>query len=152
MEQVPPWTPSRTPTASAPVGVLLSLRSAPPLAAWRTTSAGRLALVLRWSVVGHGLRDRRPVRWGPEASPRDGTLADMDERGAKAIIEEVLRRQQAGDDTFLELVAADMVNHAAGPQGRDGLAGILRTLDHDLGPVTLEQHLLIGEGDTAAQH
>src|SRR4028119_683356 len=103
MEQVPPQTPSRSPTAPTPVGVLLSLRSAPPLAAWRTTSAGRLALVLRWSVVGHGLRDRRPVRWGPEASSRDGTLADMDERGAKAIIEEMLRRQQAGGDALAEL-------------------------------------------------
>jgi lactoylglutathione lyase len=51
----------------------------------------------------------------------------MDERGAKAIVEEMLRCQQEGDDTFLDLVAADMVNHAAGPQGRDGLAGILRT-------------------------
>jgi predicted ester cyclase len=77
----------------------------------------------------------------------------MDERGARAIVEEMLRRQQAGDDTFLdELVAVDMVNHAAGPQGRDGLARILRTIDHDLGPVTLEQHHLIGNGDTVAQH
>jgi lactoylglutathione lyase len=45
-----------------------------------------------------------------------------------------------------------MVNHAAGPQGRSGLAWILRTIDHDLGPVTLEQHHLIGNGDIVAQH
>jgi len=77
----------------------------------------------------------------------------MDERGARAIVEEMLRRQQAGDDTFLdELVAVDLVNHAAGPQGRSGLAWILRTIDHDLGPVTLEQHHLIGDGDIVAQH
>ena len=77
----------------------------------------------------------------------------MDGRGARAIVEEMLRRQQGGDYTFLdELVAVDMVNHAAGPQGRDGLARILRTIDHDLGPVTLEQHHLIGNGDTVAQH
>jgi predicted ester cyclase len=77
----------------------------------------------------------------------------MEGRGARAIVEEMLRRQRAGDDTYLhELVAADMVNHAAGPQGRNGLAQILRTLDHDLGPVTLEQHHLIGEGDIVAQH
>ena len=77
----------------------------------------------------------------------------MDERGARAIVEEMLRRQQAGDNTFLdELVAVDMVNHAAGPQGRSGLARILRTIDHDLGPVTLEQHHLIGNGDIVAQH
>jgi predicted ester cyclase len=77
----------------------------------------------------------------------------MGHRGARTVVEEMLRRQQAGDDTFLdELVAEDMVNHAAGPQGRSGLAAILRTIDHDLGPVTLEQHHLIGDGDIVAQH
>jgi predicted ester cyclase len=84
---------------------------------------------------------------------RDGTLPGMDQQGARTIVQEMLRRQQAGDHTFLdELVAVDMVNHAAGPQGRSGLAWILRTIDHDLGPVTLEQHHLIGNGDIVAQH
>jgi lactoylglutathione lyase len=45
-----------------------------------------------------------------------------------------------------------MVNHAAGPQGREGLDLILRIIDEDLGPVTVEQHHLIGEGDLVAQH
>ena len=77
----------------------------------------------------------------------------MDGPSAREIVEEALRRQQAGDDSFLdEFVAADMVNHAAGPQGRSGLAWILRTIDHDLGPVTVEQHHLIGNGDIVAQH
>jgi predicted ester cyclase len=76
----------------------------------------------------------------------------MERPGARTVVEEMLRRQQAGDDTFLELVAVDMVNHAAGPQGRSGLAQILRTIDHDLGPVTVEQHHLIGNGDLVAQH
>ena len=76
----------------------------------------------------------------------------MDGRDAKAIVGEMFRRQQAGDATFLELVAEDMVNHAAGPQGRSGLASILRTIDHDLGPVALDQHHLIGDGDIVAQH
>jgi predicted ester cyclase len=77
----------------------------------------------------------------------------MSERLPKEIVEEMLRRQQAGDDTVLDdLVAEDMVNHAAGPQGRDGLRRILRTIDDDLGPVTVEQHHLIGDGDLVAQH
>jgi lactoylglutathione lyase len=77
----------------------------------------------------------------------------MSESSARAIVAEMLRRQQAGDDTYLDdLIATDMVNHAAGPQGRSGLASILRTIDHDLGPVTLHQHHLIGEGDIVAQH
>ena len=51
-----------------------------------------------------------------------------------------------------DLVAEDMVNHAAGPQGRSGLAQTLSTIDHDLGPVTVEQHHLVGDGDVVAQH
>ena len=76
----------------------------------------------------------------------------MSEAGAKAVVEEMFRRQQAGDPTSLDLVATDMVNHAAGPQGRDGLELILRTIDQDLGPVTLEQHHLFSEGDLVTQH
>lgn len=77
----------------------------------------------------------------------------MSERSAKEVVEELFRRQQAGDNTALDdLVARDMVNHAAGLQGREGLKRILRTIDDDLGPVTVEQHHLIGEGDVVAQH
>jgi lactoylglutathione lyase len=73
--------------------------------------------------------------------------------GAKEVVEEMFRRLQAGDDTALDdLVAGDMVNHAAGSQGREGLKSILRTIDEDLGPVTIEQHHLLGEGDLVAQH
>ena len=71
---------------------------------------------------------------------------------AREVVEELLRRQQAGGELVLDdLVAEDMVNHAAGPQGRDGLAQILSTIDHDLGPVTVEQHHLVGDGDVVAQ-
>ncbi len=77
----------------------------------------------------------------------------MSERSAKDVVEEMFRRQQAGDESVLDdLVAEDMVNHAAGPQGREGLQRILTMIDHDLGPVTVEQHHLIGDGDLAAQH
>ena len=72
---------------------------------------------------------------------------------AREVVEELLRRQQAGADPVLDdLIAEDMVNHAAGLQGRSGLAQILATIDHDLGPVTIEQHHLIGDGDVVAQH
>lgn len=77
----------------------------------------------------------------------------MSERSAKDLIEEMARRLQAGDRTVLDdLVAADMVNHAAGPQGREGLRLILQTIDEDLGPVVHEQHHLFGEGDLVTQH
>jgi lactoylglutathione lyase len=76
-----------------------------------------------------------------------------DHRSARDVVEELFRRQQAGDDTAMDaLVAPDMINHAAGPQGREGLRTILRTLEADLGPVEVEQLHLIGEGDLVAQH
>jgi predicted ester cyclase len=72
---------------------------------------------------------------------------------AKDVVEEMFRRQQAGDDSFLDdLIAADLVNHAAGPQGREGLRQILRTIEGDLGPTSLEQHHLFGENDLVTQH
>jgi predicted ester cyclase len=77
----------------------------------------------------------------------------MNQRRAKDVIAEMFERQRAGDDTVLDdLVAQDMINHAAGPQGRDGSRDILRIIDNDLGPVTVEQHHLIGDGDLVAQH
>ena len=77
----------------------------------------------------------------------------MTEPSAKEVVDEMLRRQRAGDPTALDdLVAEDFVNHAAGPQGREGLKRILRIIDDDLGPVSVEQHHLIGEGDLVAQH
>jgi lactoylglutathione lyase len=71
---------------------------------------------------------------------------------AKDVVAEMFRRQEAGDETALDLVATDMVNHASGAQGREGLRRILGTIDDDLGPVTVEQHHLMGEGDLVAQH
>jgi hypothetical protein len=38
-------------------------------------------------------------------------------RSAKDVVEELFRRQKAGDDTVLDdLVAPEMVDHAAGPR------------------------------------
>lgn len=77
----------------------------------------------------------------------------MSERIAKDVVEELFRRGQTGDQSvFDDLVAADMVNHAAGPQGREGLQQILGVIEDDLGPVSVEQHHLIGEGHLVAQH
>jgi lactoylglutathione lyase len=71
----------------------------------------------------------------------------------RAVIEELFRRQRAGDLSVLDdLVAEDMVNHAAGPQGRAGLRQILDTVHHDLGAGDLEQHHLIVDGDLVVQH
>src|SRR5205085_11461767 len=94
---------------------------------------------------------------GPTAARRrlggSRRMGSMSSRSARDVVDEMFRRQADGDETVLDdLVARDMVNHAAGPQGREGLRLILRTIDADLGPVTVEQHHLIGEGDLVAQH
>ena len=82
-----------------------------------------------------------------------GTDETGDARGARAVIEELIRRQEAGDATVLDdLIAGDMVNHAAGPQGREGLRLILQTIEHDLGAVSFEQHHLVADGDLVVQH
>src|SRR5215213_8641300 len=77
----------------------------------------------------------------------------MVERSAKDVVEELARRQEADDLTVLDdLVAESMVNHAAGPQGREGLRLILGTIEHDLAPVSFEQHHLVADGDLVVQH
>jgi predicted ester cyclase len=74
-------------------------------------------------------------------------------RSARDVVEELFQRQRSADDTVLDdLVATDMVNHAAGPQGRDGLRRILATIEVDLGPTELEQLHLIAEQDLVMQH
>ena len=77
----------------------------------------------------------------------------MHSGSAKDIVEELMRRQQVRDAAVLDdLVSVDMVNHAAGPQGREGLRQILDTIEDNLGPTVMEQHHLIGDGDLVAQH
>lgn len=74
-------------------------------------------------------------------------------RTAREIVEELFRRGAEGDLSVIdELVAEDMVNHAAGPQGREGWKQILATIERDLGATTLEHHHFVGEGDLVAHH
>ncbi len=74
----------------------------------------------------------------------------------KDVIEELFRRGTAGDDSAIdELVAADMVNHAAGParQGREGWKEIIDNIRTDLGSdFSVENHHLIRDGDLVAHH
>src|SRR3954470_9365485 len=72
----------------------------------------------------------------------------------RSVIEELFARSQAGDLSAIdELVAEDMVNHAAGPQGREGWKLILSIIDADLGPdLEIEHHHLVSEGDLVAHH
>ena len=70
-----------------------------------------------------------------------------------AVIDELFRRQRVGDLSVLDdVVADDMVNHAAGPQGREGLRQILEAIRHDFGDGDLQQHHLLADGDLVVQH
>jgi lactoylglutathione lyase len=74
----------------------------------------------------------------------------------KDVVEELFRRGTSGDESVIdELVAEDMVNHAAGPgrQGREGWKQIIETIRTDLGSgFSVENHHLIAEGDLVAHH
>jgi len=72
----------------------------------------------------------------------------------KTIVEELFRRRAEGDDSVIdELVAEDMVNHAAGPQGREGWKQILATIAADFGDdITVEHHRFIADGEFVAHH
>ncbi len=73
----------------------------------------------------------------------------------KDVIEELFRRLNAGDRAVMdELIAEDMVNHAAtSRQGREGWKQIAAMVDVDLGAdLTAENHHLIAEGDFVAHH
>lgn len=71
---------------------------------------------------------------------------------ARAVLEEFQRRQEAGDASALDLVAPDLVQHAAGPQGRAGWQATLATVAHDLGDPTTEVHAVVAQDDTVVVH
>ena len=69
------------------------------------------------------------------------------------VVRDLIDRTERGDpDVLDDLISTDMVNHAAGPQGREGLRAILETVEHDLGPVSATTHHLFGDGDLVTQH
>ena len=82
-----------------------------------------------------------------------GFLGGM-ERSARELVEEGFRRLAAGDACVIdELIAEDFVNHAAGPQGREGWRQILAMIKNDLGDDSwTENHRFVGEGDLVPHH
>jgi lactoylglutathione lyase len=72
-----------------------------------------------------------------------------------------MRRTAARDFAVIdELIADDMVNHAAGgdddlrgPQGRAGWKQIVAMIDHDLGEgLTVDHHHVFADGDFVIDH
>jgi len=56
------------------------------------------------------------------------------------------------DDSAFGHIAEDFVQHAAGPQGRDGLRRTLATLEHDLDRPTAAIHRLVAQDDLVVVH
>jgi lactoylglutathione lyase len=75
----------------------------------------------------------------------------MEKVDAKEALQELFRRLAEGDDSAIdEFMAEDMVNHAAGPQGREGWRQIRSIIARDLGPTSIVTHRMFGEGDLVA--
>jgi predicted ester cyclase len=56
------------------------------------------------------------------------------------------------DGSAFDLVAGDLVQHAAGPQGREGLRQTLATLDRDLGHPTATIYRVVAQDDLVVVH
>src|SRR4051794_41865398 len=56
------------------------------------------------------------------------------------------------DGSAFDLVAEDLVQHAAGPQGREGLRTTFATLDRDLDHPTARIHRVAAQGDLVVVH
>jgi predicted ester cyclase len=56
------------------------------------------------------------------------------------------------DGSAFDLVAEDLVQHAAGPQGREGLRQTLAVLDRDLGHPTATIHRVVAQDDLVVVH
>ena len=72
---------------------------------------------------------------------------------SRSVVTEFGARLAAGDmSAFDDLVAEDFVNHAAGPQGREGLRTTYAVLRCDLGDWTAQEHQVLADGDRVTVH
>jgi predicted ester cyclase len=62
------------------------------------------------------------------------------------------RAAERRDGSAFDLVAEDFVQHAAGPQGRDGFRQTVATLDHDLDHPTATIHRMVAQDDLVVVH
>jgi predicted ester cyclase len=80
-------------------------------------------------------------------------MRDEVTENSRRVVTEFAARSAAGDPAaFDDLVSADFVNHAAGPQGREGWRTTFAVLRRDLGDFTTEDHCVVADGDRVAVH
>lgn len=68
-------------------------------------------------------------------------------RSAAELVQKFGDLLNADDDTAYDLLATDFVNHAAGPQGRDGFRLTMTVIRHDLADIVGEDVRLIAQDD-----
>ena len=85
------------------------------------------------------------------SNPATGTSATAEQVAAnKAVVERVFDAFRAGDtDAFARYIVPDYVQH--NPQAGDGLSAV-QAFFKQLGPVDVQIHRMIGEGDLVAVH
>jgi predicted ester cyclase len=111
----------------------------------------RLGAGATGSGTGPGMGSRRFLAPDIDSHARPGLVCD----GAMTPAETVLafhRAVELRDGSTFGLVAEDLVQHAAGPQGREGLRQTLATLDHDLDRPTATIHRVVAQDDLVVVH
>lgn len=63
------------------------------------------------------------------------------------VVTQALSLLAAGDPAAYDFLAPAFINHAAGPQGRDGFRMTMSVIEHDLGDIEYEQERIVSEGD-----
>jgi predicted ester cyclase len=110
---------------------------------WIATSTGSDPIGSLGSVAGWATTSIRLARPGfvcDEAmTPEDTVLAFH-------------RAAELRDGSAFGLVAEELIQHAAGPQGRDGLRQTLATLDHDLDQPMATIHRVVAQDDLVVVH
>lgn len=70
----------------------------------------------------------------------------------QAVVEEYFARVGRREETAFDLVAEDLIQHAATPQGRAGLRQTALVLEHDLGQPDIVIHHVVASADLVSVH
>ncbi|MEO8852061.1 MAG: ester cyclase [Allobranchiibius sp.] len=80
------------------------------------------------------------------------TGSALDTADPQAVVQEYFARLGRREETAFDLVAQDMIRHAAATQGRAGIRQAALILDADLGHPDIRIHHVVASGDLVAVH
>ncbi len=70
----------------------------------------------------------------------------------QSVVVEYFARLHRRDETAFNLIDEDFVQHAASPQGREGMRQTALVLDHDLGSPEIHIRHVVASGDLVSVH